>query len=82
MLKPGCVYILANKNNTVLYTGVTSDLIRRILEHKNKKYPKSFSARYHIDKLVYFEWFETIMEAILEEKRLKPGISNRISNKW
>ena len=73
MNKPACVYIITNKNHTVLYTGFTIDLLRRILEHKNKKYSGSFSGRYNIDKLVYFEWFETIAEAIEEEKRIKAG---------
>lgn len=73
MNKPACVYIITNKNHTVLYTGFTTDLLRRISEHKNKKYSGSFSGRYNIDKLVYFEWFETIAEAIEEEKRIKGG---------
>ena len=64
----GFVYIMTNKNNSVLYTGVTSDLKDRILKHKTKKYMDSFSAKYNISKLVYFESFETIREAIKKRK--------------
>ena len=71
--KGGFVYIITNKHHTVLYTGVTSNLVARIQEHKEKKYPKSFSARYNTDKLVYYFFFPTIMEAIEEEKRIKGG---------
>ena len=49
------VYILANKSNRVLYTGVTNDLIRRMYEHRNHVDPDSFTAKYHVTKLVYFE---------------------------
>jgi putative endonuclease len=70
---PGCVYITTNKNKTALYIGVTSSLIQRISEHKCKKYPNSFSAKYNLDRLVYFNWFDTFSGAIAEEKRLKGG---------
>ncbi len=70
-VKGGSIYILTNKNNTTLYTGVTSELYGRVLEHKEKKYPKSFSARYNLDKLIYFEHFGSIEEAILREKQIK-----------
>ena len=73
MEKGGAIYILTNKNNTVLYIGVTSDLYSRVYEHKTKLYPKSFTARYNIDKLVYFEAFHDIEEAINREKQLKAG---------
>ncbi len=56
-MKPGFVYIITNKYQTVVYVGVTSNLPQRILEHKNKKYPKSFSARYDVNLLVYYEQF-------------------------
>jgi len=69
----GFVYILTNKGNSVLYTGVTSDLINRLKKHKARKYRNSFSARYNLDKLVYFEEFETIGEAIKREKQIKGG---------
>ncbi len=69
----GCVYIMTNKNHTVLYTGVTSDIIGRVWQHKNKVYPKSFTARYKLHKLVYYESFGSIEEAIDREKQLKGG---------
>ena len=67
----GTVYILANKNNTVLYIGVTSDLFVRIPEHKNKFYPTSFTAKYNCDKLVYYETYARIEDTITREKQLK-----------
>ena len=73
MKRGGAVYIMTNKNNTVLYTGVTSDLVSRIYEHKTKKYKKSFTSRYNIEKLVYFESFNSIEEAINREKQIKAG---------
>lgn len=57
------VYIVTNKNNTVLYTGVTSDLIKRIYQHKNKII-KGFSNRYNLEKLVYYEAFNDPESAI------------------
>ncbi len=64
------VYIITNKYNTVLYIGVTNNLERRIVEHKNKLV-KGFSSKYNLDKLVYFESFNSIEDAIINEKRLK-----------
>jgi putative endonuclease len=69
----GVVYILTNKNNSVLYTGVTSDIKERIEQHKLKKHPDSFTARYSLHKLVYYETFDTIGEAIQKEKIIKGG---------
>ena len=66
------VYIMTNKNKTVLYTGVTNDLNRRVCEHKEKLI-KGFSKSYNIDRLVYFEQFYNIDEAITREKRIKGG---------
>src|SRR4051812_40159126 len=57
MQRGGTVYILTNVHNTVLYTGVTSDLLKRLIEHKQKKYEKSFTNKYNIDKLVYYAGF-------------------------
>ena len=64
------VYILTNKLNTVLYTGVTSDLKRRILEHQNSKFG-GFSAKYKTHKLIYYEEFADIRYAIAREKQIK-----------
>ncbi len=70
MKKGGFVYILSNKNNTVLYIGVTNDLERRILEHKSGLI-KGFSKQYNLNKVVYFEEYATILDAIAREKQLK-----------
>lgn len=69
----GFVYILTNKNNSVLYTGVTSDLKGRIKKHKNKRYRNSFAARFNLNKLVYYESLETMGDAIKREKQIKGG---------
>ena len=71
MERGGSVYIMTNRHNTVLYTGVTSNLLSRIYEHKNKSFPKSFTSKYNIDKLVYYEHLPTIEEAIEREKQVK-----------
>ena len=73
MERGGAIYILTNKNNTVLYTGVTSDLRKRLYEHKNKIYSSSFTKKYNVSKLVYFEVFSLIEEAIGREKQIKGG---------
>ncbi|MBC7448863.1 MAG: GIY-YIG nuclease family protein [Hymenobacteraceae bacterium] len=65
------VYILANTVHTVLYVGVTNDLWRRVEEHRAGK--SAFTARYNVHKLVYFEGFLWIQEAIAREKQLKAG---------
>lgn len=66
------VYILTNKHHAVLYTGVTSDLYVRVQEHSLKAYP-GFTSRYNINKLVYFEQFGDIYDAINIEKQIKGG---------
>ncbi len=71
MKKGGCVYFMANANNEVLYVGVTSDLITRVYQHKTKVFPKSFTAKYNCNKVVYYESFHTIEEAIAREKNIK-----------
>jgi putative endonuclease len=71
MKKGGCVYILTNAHNNVIYVGVTSDLITRIHQHKSKIFPDSFTAKYNCDKLVYYESFHSIEEAIGREKNIK-----------
>jgi len=73
ILKPGYIYIITNYTNTTLYVGVTSDLHERIKQHKNKTYPNSFTAKYNLNKLVYFEQFQMIEDAIGREKQLKGG---------
>lgn len=66
-------YITTNKPYGTLYTGVTSELKYRIESHKTKKYKRSFSARYNLDKLVWFQEFDSIIDAHAKEKRLKAG---------
>jgi putative endonuclease len=73
MEKGGAVYIMTNFNNTTLYTGVTSDLIKRVVQHKDGLYKKSFTYKYKLKKLVYYEGFHSIEEAIAREKQLKGG---------
>jgi len=70
------VYIVTNKINTVLYTGVTNNLIRRIYEHKNKLV-SSFSSKYNINKLIHYEVFNDINQAIEREKQIKSGSRNK-----
>jgi len=89
MERGGCVYIMTNKNHTVLYTGVTSDIIGRVWQHKNKVYPKSFTARYNCDKLVYYLFYPHIEEAIAAEKSIQAGsrknkinLINSLNPKW
>ena len=64
---------MTNKYNTVLYTGVTREIRVRVLKHKSKKYPKSFTAQYNVNKLVYYEAFDSLVEAIRREKQIKAG---------
>lgn len=64
------VYILTNKKRGVLYVGVTNDIYRRVLEHKNKVF-KGFASTYNVDKLVYYEGVDNVYNAIQREKQLK-----------
>ena len=82
------VYILTNKHNTVLYTGITNDLKRIIYEHK-EKLVDGFTKKYNITKLVYYEVFEDPENAILREKQIKAGsrqkkidLINSINREW
>lgn len=75
--KRGYVYIITNRHHTVLYVGVTSNLPGRIGKHRDKFYPNSFSGMYNVDKLVYFEVFDFIIDAIAREKQLKAGSRKR-----
>lgn len=72
MDKQAYVYIMTNKSNAVLYTGVTSNLIKRVYEHKHK-YVKGFTNKYKINKLVYYELFKDINNVIKREKQIKAG---------
>ena len=65
------VYILTNKNNNVLYTGVTKDLVRRVYEHRNHLDKESFTAKYNVTKLVYYEETTDVRAAIEREKQIK-----------
>jgi putative endonuclease len=89
MLKKGYIYILTNKNHSVLYIGVTSNLPKRMVEHQTGKYKTSFTHRYNVTELVYFEEFNRIVDAILREKQLKAGsrqkkldLINRLNPEW
>ena len=88
-MKPGFIYIITNKNHTVLYTGVTSNLPKRIKEHQDKRYQGSFSVRYNANKLVYYEAFQMIGDAINREKQIKAGsrakklaLINSVNAEW
>lgn len=70
MVKQYHVYMMASFNQ-VLYIGVTNDLQKRVYQHKNKTHPDSFTARYQVNRLVYFETFGDVQEAIAREKQLK-----------
>jgi putative endonuclease len=75
-MKKYYTYILTNKSNQVLYVGMTNNLLRRVWEHKSKLI-EGFTKRYNVDKLVYFESFNTKEEAIKREKQLKSGSRNK-----
>lgn len=68
---------MTNNLNSVLYTGVTNNLAKRVYEHKNKLNPKSFTARYNVVKLVYYEYYQWIEFAIEREKQIKAGNRNK-----
>ena len=79
---------MTNKNNTVLYTGITNDLKRRVYEHK-EKLVDGFTKKYNVTKLVYYEVFEDPENAILREKQIKAGsrqkkldLINSINREW
>lgn len=85
------VYIMTNRHNTVLYVGVTNNIFRRGLEHKsNQEYHKSsFTRKYNVNKLVYFEEFHDINEALAREKQIKAGsrqkkieLINKFNSQW
>ena len=70
------VYILTNQNNKTVYIGITNDLKRRLYEHKTEQI-EGFTKRYHIHKLVYFEEYKDINDAIAREKQLKSWIRQK-----
>ena len=74
------VYIMANERNTVLYTGITNDLLRRVYEHKSHVDKGSFTAQYNIGKLVYYESTSDVEAAIAREKQIK-GWNRKRKNK-
>jgi len=83
-----CIYILTNKYNTVLYVGVTSNLLRRVWEHR-EKLTDGFTQQYNLNKLVYYEFFEDMLDAIKREKQIKSGprknkdkLINKFNPKW
>ena len=85
----GYCYILTNKNKTVLYVGATNNLQRRIQEHKEGKYLNSFTKKYNVTFLVYFEEFDSTKEAFEREQQLKSGnrkrkegLINSINPEW
>lgn len=65
------IYILTNQHNTTLYVGVTNNLRTRLWEHRTKRNAGSFTSRYNLNKLVYYEGFDLILEAINREKFIK-----------
>jgi putative endonuclease len=82
------VYIMTNKRNTVLYTGVTNDIRRRVYEHK-EKLVEGFTKKYNITKIVYYEVFDSIENAVLREKQIKGGsrqkkidLINSMNKEW
>ncbi len=72
MPKQFYVYIATNKRNTVFYTGVTNNLVRRMYEHRNTL-GGGFTSKYKVTKLIYYETFQTAEEAISAEKKIKAG---------
>ncbi len=73
MERGGSVYIMTNRPNGVLYTGMSSKVVSRVAEHKAGVHPKGFSARYNLHTLVYFEHFDRVEKAIAREKQIKAG---------
>ena len=89
MIKGGAVYIMTNKHKTTLYVGVTSNIKRRIYEHKHHLIPNSFTDKYNLTEIIYYEGFHNIEEAIQREKQIKAGsrkkkedLINSFNPKW
>jgi putative endonuclease len=88
MDKQYCVYMMTNKHNTVLYTGVTNDLMRRVYEHK-EGLGGVFTSKYNLTRLVYYEITEDVRAAIEREKQIKGGsrtkkdeLVNSVNPEW
>jgi putative endonuclease len=82
------IYIMTNKKNGTLYIGVTSDIVKRVYEHKNKL-TDGFTKKYNLEKLVYYEIYDDIKEAITREKQLKNWkrdwkleLINKVNSNW
>ena len=82
------IYILTNNRSTVLYVGVSANLVKRIWDHKHKSY-YGFTSKYNVDKLVYYELFDDVINAIIREKQLKAGsrqdkidLINKFNPEW
>ncbi len=75
-MKQPCVYLLASRPHGTLYVGVTSDLVKRVWQHKNN-WVEGFSSQYHVHTLVWFEQHATMENAITREKQLKAGNRSR-----
>jgi putative endonuclease len=71
MEKGGATYIMTNKTKTVLYVGATSDLLARVTQHKNHYFKNSFTDRYNVEYLIWYDTFHTIDEALAFEKKIK-----------
>jgi len=89
MEKGGFLYIMTNLHHTTLYVGITSDLIVRVQQHQSKTFSKSFTARYNLVKLVYWESLGSMAEAVAKEKQLKGGsrkkkedLISRLNPEW
>ena len=75
-MRKSYIYFMTNKHNNVIYIGVTSNLVKRVYQHKTKAF-KGFTSKYNCDKLVYFEEFNDICFAIAREKQIKSGYRGR-----
>jgi putative endonuclease len=89
MQQTGSFYIMTNAHHTVLYCGATDDLHKRVQEHKNGLYSDSFTSRYNISKLIYFEIFILVSDAFAREKQVKAGsrkkkiaLIERVNPEW
>lgn len=89
MKKEAFVYILTNYHHTVLYTGVTSNLTFRLQQHKTGSFKGAFTSKYNATHLVYYEYFESIEDAIRREKQIKAGsrkqkisLINKLNPEW